>query len=107
MTLEWISLIFMFMLGACIGSFLNVVIYRLPRDKSLVSPGSSCPSCSVAIPFYDNIPLLSWLLLRGKCRKCEAKISGRYFVVELLTAIVFAGVFALYFIYHVRERGFS
>jgi leader peptidase (prepilin peptidase) / N-methyltransferase len=100
---EWIWVIFTFAFGACIGSFLNVVIYRMPRDKSLVSPGSACPACDTPIRFYDNIPLLSWLLLFGKCRCCRAKISPRYFVVELLTGLLFAGVFVLYFIVGIRR----
>jgi leader peptidase (prepilin peptidase) / N-methyltransferase len=95
----WVWLIFVFAIGASIGSFLNVVIYRLPRDLSLVSPGSQCPSCHTHIRFYDNIPLLSWLLLRAKCRHCKAPISPRYFVIELLTAVVFVGLFVLYFVY--------
>jgi len=85
-----------------LGSFLNVVIYRLPRDKSLVSPGSACPGCDKAIPFYDNIPLVSWLVLGGKCRNCKTSISFRYFVIELFTAIVFAGLFLLYFHFGIR-----
>jgi leader peptidase (prepilin peptidase)/N-methyltransferase len=94
---DWIWFIFIFAFGCCIGSFLNVVIYRLPRDKSLITPGSSCPACGGHIRFYDNIPLLSWLLLRAKCRHCKAPISARYFIVELLTASVFLGLFILYF----------
>jgi leader peptidase (prepilin peptidase)/N-methyltransferase len=94
---EWIILAFLFALGGCVGSFLNVVIYRLPRDKSLVYPPSSCPACGKHIRFYDNIPLVSWLLLLGKCRQCKARISPRYFVVELLTAVVFAGMYLVYF----------
>jgi len=93
---DWIWLIFIFAFGCCIGSFLNVVIYRVPRDKSLVMPPSACPACDKHIRFYDNIPLLSWLLLGRKCRYCKAPISPRYFVVELLTALVFAGLFVLY-----------
>jgi leader peptidase (prepilin peptidase)/N-methyltransferase len=94
---DWILLAFCTAIGACVGSFLNVVIYRLPRDKSLVSPPSSCLSCGKHIRFYDNIPLISWLLLGGKCRNCKARISPRYFVIELLTALVFVGIFLLYF----------
>jgi len=93
----WVWLIFVFAIGASIGSFLNVVIYRLPRDLSLVSPGSQCPGCHNHIRFYDNIPLFSWLLLRAKCRYCKIPISPRYFVIELLTAVVFVGLFVLYF----------
>ncbi len=94
---NWIWFIFIFAFGCCIGSFLNVVIYRLPRDKSLVTPGSSCPACGQRIRFYDNIPLLSWLLLGAKCRHCKAPISARYFIIELLTASAFLGLFILYF----------
>lgn len=94
---DWIWLIFIFAFGCCVGSFLNVVIYRLPRDKSLIMPGSSCPACGERIRFYDNIPLISWLVLGRKCRDCKAPISPRYFVIELLTGMVFVGLFWLYF----------
>jgi leader peptidase (prepilin peptidase)/N-methyltransferase len=82
-------------LGAAIGSFLNVVIHRLPLKRSLVTPGSHCPSCDTAIAPYDNIPILSWLLLRGRCRHCGGRISPRYPAVELLTAAAFAAVVAM------------
>ncbi|MDD5011357.1 MAG: prepilin peptidase [Phycisphaerae bacterium] len=88
---------FLFALGACVGSFLNVVIYRLPKDLSLISPGSACPFCKTPIAFYDNIPLLSWLCLLGKCRKCKAKISPRYFIIELLSALLFVSLYWIYF----------
>jgi len=94
---EWTIAVFLFLFGCCIGSFLNVVIYRLPRDKSLVHPGSACPHCGRPIRFYDNIPLLSWLLLRAKCRYCKAPISPRYFIVELLTGTMFLGLYLIYF----------
>jgi len=100
---DWIWFIFVFAFGCCVGSFLNVVIYRLPRDKSLITPGSSCPACGERIHFYDNIPLLSWLLLGAKCRHCKAHISARYFVIELLTALVFLGLFILYFDTDLRD----
>lgn len=93
---DWIWCVFIFAFGCCIGSFLNVVVYRLPRDKSLVTPPSACPSCGKNIRFYDNIPLLSWLLLGRKCRNCKAPISPRYFTVELLTGSVFVGLFLIY-----------
>jgi leader peptidase (prepilin peptidase) / N-methyltransferase len=78
-----------FLFGLAFGSFLNVCIYRLPRDLSVVSPRSMCPNCGMAIAFYDNIPVLSWIILRGRCRNCKARISPRYAVVELLTGIMF------------------
>lgn len=78
-----------FLFGLTFGSFLNVCIYRLPRDLSVVSPRSMCPNCGEAIAFYDNIPVLSWLVLRGRCRNCKAPISPRYAIVELLTGIFF------------------
>lgn len=79
-----------FILGAAIGSFLNVCIYRLPLDLSINEPKRSfCPSCKNPIPWYQNIPLLSWLTLRGRCANCGAKIAFRYFGVELLTALLF------------------
>ena len=82
-------------LGAIIGSFLNVVVWRLPRGESLASPPSRCPSCGNRIAPYDNVPVVSWLLLRGRCRHCGARISPRYPLVELLTAAAFAGVVAI------------
>ena len=78
-------------LGLLVGSFLNVVIYRLPRGESLIRPASRCPSCNAQIKPYDNVPVVSWLLLRGRCRNCRAGISARYPVVEALTAAAFAG----------------
>ena len=107
MAVEWIWLVFIFAFGACIGSFLNVVIYRLPRDKSLVSPPSACPSCNTPIRFYNNIPLFSWLLLRGKCPDCKAPISCRYFFVELITAILFGGLYLCFFWFQYRQTGLA
>lgn len=75
--------------GALIGSFLNVVIWRVPRGESVVSPGSACPRCGSGIAWYDNIPVLSWLLLRARCRECSAPISARYPAVEAATAVAF------------------
>ena len=77
-----------FLLGAVVGSFLNVCIYRLPLEQSVVAPGSRCMRCGTAIRWYDNIPLFSWLLLRGRCRSCGASFSIRYPVVELITALL-------------------
>jgi len=78
-----------FVFGLVFGSFLNVCIYRVPRGLSVVRPRSACPQCGKAIQFYDNIPVVSWLLLRGRCRNCSARITARYLIVELLTACVF------------------
>ncbi len=83
-----------FVLGLNFGSFLNVCIHRLPRRLSVVRPRSACPACGTPIRAYDNIPLLSWLLLQGRCRHCKAPISPRYMVVELLTALLFLGCYA-------------
>ncbi len=86
-----------FLLGAGIGSFLNVVIYRLPLGMSVNDPKRSfCPGCKKQIPFYRNIPLVSWLLLRGKCADCGSKIAARYFFVELLMALLFYAVFRVF-----------
>ena len=81
--------VFAFLFGACIGSFLNVCIYRIPLDQSVVRPGSHCMSCGHAIPWWQNIPVLSYFLLRGKCHYCKASFSCRYAFVELLTALLF------------------
>ena len=81
--------------GAIIGSFLNVVIHRVPREESIAFPASRCPSCGTAIRPYDNIPVVSWAVLRGRCRSCRAPISARYPAVELLTAALFALTFWL------------
>lgn len=88
--------IVMFVFGCCLGSFFNVVIYRLPHGNSIVSPGSHCPQCQAAIPAYDNIPLLSYLLLRGRCRSCGLRISWRYPLIELLAGVVALLLFRRY-----------
>lgn len=83
----WSFIFFLF--GSIVGSFLNVCIYRMPRGESIISPPSHCPSCGYSIPWYLNLPLVTWITLRGKCAHCRAPISVRYFVVELLTASLF------------------
>lgn len=85
-----VGLAFVFAFGAIVGSFLNVVIYRVPNELSIVFPNSACPKCHAPIKPYDNIPVLSWLILGGKCRSCKAPISARYPAVELLTGVIFA-----------------
>ena len=86
---EFIGYLFSFLFGAAIGSFLNVVIHRVPNEESIVFPNSACPKCGKAIQPYDNIPILSWLILRGRCRNWHEPISFRYPAVELLTALIF------------------
>jgi leader peptidase (prepilin peptidase) / N-methyltransferase len=80
-----------FVVGLAVGSFLNVVAYRLPLKRSLVRPGSACPACERPIAWYDNVPLVSYLVLRGRCRHCDARIAPRYPLVELATGLLFAG----------------
>jgi len=89
-----IACAFVGIVGLIIGSFLNVVIYRLPREQSIVLPNSACPSCRAPVRAYDNIPVISFIVLRGRCRSCRAPISLRYPIVELLTAFLFVAVTA-------------
>lgn len=84
----------LFLLGLCVGSFLNVVIARVPEGRSIVSPGSACPRCATPIAWYDNIPLISFAFLLARCRKCEEPISWRYPAVELLTGLLFVWALA-------------
>ena len=88
--------IFSFLLGLALGSFANVCIYRLPLGRSIVSPPSSCPHCGTQIQFYDNIPILSYVLLRGKCRNCKKSIPIQYPLVELITGIISLALFIRY-----------
>lgn len=90
---EIFGYVIFFVLGAAIGSFLNVVIHRVPKRESIVFPNSACPKCQKPIKAYDNFPVLSWLLLRGKCRNCRNPISPRYPAVEVLNALLFLLVF--------------
>ena len=87
---------FAFAIGACIGSFLNVCIGRWPHDESVVSPRSRCPKCALPIAWYDNLPMVSWLLLRGKCRGCALPISIQYPIVELIVGLLWLAA-ALYY----------
>ena len=78
----------LFIFGCCIGSFINVLIYRLPLNQSIVHPRSRCPKCNIKIKWFDNLPIISWVVLRGKCRACRKKISSTYPFIELLTGIL-------------------
>ncbi len=89
---DWLAVLWFLALGGVIGSFLNVVVYRVPRGMSLVEPGSHCPACKQAVRWHDNVPVASWLVLRARCRDCSEPISARYPIVEALTAVVFAAV---------------
>ncbi len=91
---EFVGYGFVLVLGAIVGSFLNVVIHRVPNELSIVFPNSACPNCKTPIKPYDNVPVLSWLILGGKCRSCKEKISARYPAVEFLTALVYVLVYS-------------
>lgn len=94
-TAFWIFIAWLVMLGGAVGSFLNVVVYRLPLGISLVYPPSRCPKCGKGIAWYDNVPVLGWILLRGRCRQCRNPISARYPVIEGWTALMFGAVAAV------------
>jgi leader peptidase (prepilin peptidase)/N-methyltransferase len=87
-----VQVVFVALFGVVIGSFVNVVAYRLPRRESLVRPRSRCPGCGVQIAAYDNVPVLSWIVLSGRCRRCHGRISPQYPIVEALTGTLFAAV---------------
>jgi leader peptidase (prepilin peptidase)/N-methyltransferase len=93
-----IYICFFFALGACIGSFLNVVVWRLPREESLISPPSHCPRCNKLLAWYDNIPVVGWIKLGGRCRYCREPISVRYPIVEAITGLLFVLYYVLFFI---------
>ena len=92
-TFVFVIALFFFLFGTVIGSFLNVCIARIPEGLSIVSPGSRCPRCQAPIKAYDNIPVLGWVLLRGKCRNCHLPISPMYPIVEFLTGVLFVLTF--------------
>lgn len=89
----WVIFSSIFLFGLLLGSFANVLIYRVPLKKNIAWPGSACPKCQQAIRWRDNIPVISWLFLRGKCRQCHQSISGRYPLVEFLTGLILAGLY--------------
>lgn len=98
----WTWFIFSIICGSCVGSFLNVVIYRVPEGKSIVTPPSTCPKCGYRLAWYDNIPILAWFFLRGKCRKCNEPISFQYPLIEAITAAVFGLWFIVCYFTHLR-----
>ncbi|MDP3804462.1 MAG: prepilin peptidase, partial [Candidatus Omnitrophota bacterium] len=102
--METLAGVFVFIFGTIIGSFLNVCIHRLPKNESVVSPMSHCPNCNRDIFWYDNIPVLSYIVLKGRCRFCGSKISFRYFIVELLTGLV---LFLLFLAFGITPKFFT
>jgi len=99
--IDLIYIPFVFAFGACVGSFLNVVVWRLPRGESLVHPPSRCPKCGHKLAWFDNIPVLGWLLLRGKCRYCSNSISARYPIVEFMTGALFVLYYVMFFVFQI------
>ena len=99
---NWFWFIFLAAYGGCVGSFLNVVIYRLPEGKSVIKPRSRCPKCGHGLAWHDNVPVFGWLWLRGKCRYCKEPISYQYPLIEALTALMFGGLYLIY--YHTMLR---
>lgn len=102
--LDLTFLIFTILLGSCVGSFLNVVIYRLPAGESIVTPPSHCPRCGYRLAWFDNIPILAWCWLRGRCRKCALPISVQYPLIELLTAALFGGAYWVFYLSDMRPE---
>ncbi len=101
MDIVW--LVFLLVAGACVGSFCNVVIYRMPRGLSVVFPPSHCPSCGRGIKWYDNIPILSFIVLKGRCRQCNVEISPRYLLVEAASAALVGGLYVFFYLAPVRD----
>jgi leader peptidase (prepilin peptidase)/N-methyltransferase len=96
-----IFILFFFALGACIGSFLNVVVWRLPRGESLITPPSHCPKCNTPLRWYDNLPVIGWIKLGGRCRYCKEPISPRYPIVEAITGALFAFYYVMFFMLNI------
>jgi prepilin signal peptidase PulO-like enzyme (type II secretory pathway) len=94
---DWFAMMFLALLGACVGSFLNVVIYRLPKGDSIVNPPSHCTNCNRTLCWYENIPVLSYLVLGGRCKTCKTPISPRYALVELITAVLFVALYDAFY----------
>ena len=93
---QWLMIAAVALVGLCAGSFLNVCIYRLPRRESVAWPASRCTTCNRALSWYENIPVVSWIVLRGRCRTCRAPVSWMYPIVEIVTALIFVSSYVLY-----------
>jgi len=107
LTLDLIWTLFIFAFGACVGSLVNVLVYRLPLGLSVVTPPSRCPACNTPLTFRENIPILGWLILRGRCRYCSVKISPEYPIVEAVTAVLFAALFLAFYVLPGNAYGLS
>jgi prepilin signal peptidase PulO-like enzyme (type II secretory pathway) len=102
------AMVFIFCFGACVGSFLNVVIYRLPAGMSVITPPSRCPTCGARLRFFrENLPILGWFMVRGKCRYCGVKVSSQYMLIELLMALTFLGLYVVLFALNPRTSYWS
>src|SRR4029450_1027450 len=91
-------IVFLFLLGACVGSFLNGVVWRLPRGESLITPPSHCPKCNTPLKWYDNLPVIGWIKLGGKCRDCKGPVSPGYPIVEAITGALFVFYYVMFFL---------
>jgi leader peptidase (prepilin peptidase)/N-methyltransferase len=95
---HYVFIVFLFALGSCVGSFLNVVIWRMPRGESLSYPPSHCPKCNQRLKWYDNLPVIGWLKLRGRCRFCKEPISARYPIIEAVTGLIFVFYYVMFYV---------
>ena len=89
--------LFVFAFGAIVGSFINVVIYRLPAGMSVITPPSRCPVCGVRLKWYENLPIVGWMLVRGRCRTCRSPVSPQYMLIEAFMAVLFLGLYVAYY----------
>ncbi len=94
----WFPVVWIFMVGACVGSLVNVLVYRLPKGLPVIVPSSRCPKCDTKLTFKENIPILGWLILRGRCKFCRQSISPEYPIVESFVAVLFAGIYILWYL---------
>jgi len=94
----WLPVLWVFAVGACVGSLVNVLVYRLPKGLPVIVPSSRCPKCDTKLTFKENIPILGWLMLRGKCKFCKQSISPEYPIVETIVAVLFAGTYLLWYV---------